>query len=231
MRTIFRKLDLRKTLSETEYQALLNYIDALAESSLESYQLFYNRYSAILWQDYTVYIPKFKYEIDDLFNYLLYHPELLVQIQRTTTKSLELFPPELHPYLSYLLEQEQDWALIKKISRSLSRSLTSRPQLPSARKEKIVIKYERGNPYKEIGLKSHFERLARYQFITRLQSYRYLQRGKASQDQIRVLDRDKLGGIYTNKEKSIYYYIFLSQKDIIKAQNACLALNTALYGL
>ncbi|NLO21070.1 MAG: hypothetical protein GX119_03630 [Syntrophomonadaceae bacterium] len=229
MRAILRKLDGRKILSESEYQDLLQYIDALCESSMESYRLFYNRYSAILWQDYAVYIPKFKQEMDDLLNYLLYHPELLSQIHRTAN-CLELFPPDLHPYLSYLLEQEQDWALIKRISRSLSRALSKRPQLPSARKGPAVLKYERGNPYKEIGLKSHFERLARYEFITRLQSYRYLQRGKASQDQIRVLDADKLGGIYTNKDKSIYYYIFLSENDMIKAENVCLALNTALYG-
>lgn len=230
MRTILRKLDGRKILTEREYKDLLQYIDALSDSSMESYRLFYNRYSAVLWQDYAVYIPKFKHEMDDLLNYLLYHPELLSQIQRTAN-CLELFPQELHPYLSSLLEQEQDWASIKRISRSLSRSFSNRPQLPSARKGHAVLKYERGNPYKEIGLKSHFERLARYEFITRLQSYRYLQRGKASQDKISVLDADKLGGIYTNKDKSIYYYIFLSENDMIKAENACLALNTALYGL
>jgi hypothetical protein len=223
-------LDGRKTLTEREYQDLLQYIDALGDSSMESYRLFYNRYSEVLWQEYTVYIPKFKHGMDDLLNFLLYHPELMSQIQKTAN-CLKLFPLELHPYLSYLLEQEQDWALIKKISRSLSRSLSKRPQLPTARKGNAVLKYERGNPYKEIGLKPHFERLARYGFITRLQSYRYLQRGKASQDRISVLDAGRLGGIYTNKEKSIYYYIFLSETDMIKAENACLALNTALYGL
>jgi hypothetical protein len=91
MRTILRKLDGRKTLTEREYQDLLQYIDALGDSSMESYRLFYNRYSEVLWQDYAVYIPKFKHGMDDLLNFLLYNPELISQIQKTAN-CLELFP-------------------------------------------------------------------------------------------------------------------------------------------
>jgi hypothetical protein len=229
MRAILRKLDKRKTLTEQEYKDLLQYIDALFENSLESYKVFFDRYSAVLWLDYSLYIPRFKYQIDDLINYLVYHPDVLPQMQEEANL-LKLFPANLHPYLSYLLEQETHWTILRKLSSTLFQTDADLLELPPARISDAVIKYEEGNPYKEIGLKTHFERLARYQFVTRLQSYRYLQRGKASQDKITVLEKDKLGGIYTNKEKSIYYYIFLHQSDLVQAENACIILNAAFYG-
>lgn len=230
MRSILRKLDKRKTLSELEYKELLHYIDALFNNSWESYNLFYARYSAVLWQDYSVYIPHFKYDIDDLINHLVYHPELLDKIHNTQDP-LELFPVELHPYLTYHFKRDNHHHLLTRLTRSLTvQSALTLRELPSARSGEVVVKYEDGNPYKEIGLKLHFDRLTKYQFITRIQSYRYLTRGKSRQDRIDVLAEDKLGGIYTNKEKSIYYYLFLSESDIIKAKNACSVLNTALYG-
>ncbi len=228
MRGILRKLDKRERLTDKEYEELLKYIDTLLSSSAESYDLFYTRYSSVLWRDYSVYIPHFKYDIDDLINHLIYHPELF-DTMAGTPDMLELFPVEMHPYIAYTLKQENHY-LLKQLSRSLAEPASNPQQLPSARSGSVVIKYEDANPYKEIGLKSHFKRLSKYQFITRLQSYRYLKGSKASQDRIDVLEADKLGGIYTNKEKSIYYYIFLNEKDIIKAENACYVLNIALYG-
>ncbi len=229
MRSILRKLDKREILSELEYKELLDYIDALINSSLESYDLFYTRYSAVLWRNYSVYIPRFKYDIDDLINHLLYHPELFGIIDKTPDL-FELFPVELHPYIAYNLRRENNYHLFTRLIQSLTGFASTPHELPAARSGDVVIKYEDGNPYKEIGLKSHFDRLAKYQFITRVQSYRYLTRSKASQDKIDVLADDRLGGIYTNKEKSIYYYLFLNERDIIKAENACSVLNIALYG-
>ncbi|KUG03055.1 hypothetical protein ASZ90_019598 [hydrocarbon metagenome] len=229
MRSILRKLDKRQILSELEYKQLLHYIDNLFDSSLESYDLFYARYASILWQDYSVYIPHFKYDIDDLINHLFYHPELFDTIDKTPDL-FKLFPAELHSYVAHNLNRENSQDLLTRLIQSLPGSPLTPRELPAARSGEVVFKYEDGNPYKEIGLKSHFERLAKYQFITRLQSYRYLTRSKASQEKIDVLADDKLGGIYTNKEKSIYYYIFLNERDIIKAKNACSVLNIALYG-
>ncbi len=229
MRRILRKLDKRETLTEHEYEELLKYVDVLFNSSAESYDLFYTRYSASLWLDYSVYIPHFKFDIDDLINHLLYHPELFDIIDKTPDL-LELFPVELHPYIAHNLTREDLYQLLTRLTQSRAGSALTPRELPTARSRDVVIKYEDGNPYKEIGLKLHFDRLAKYRFITRLQSYRYLTRGKSSQDRIVVIADDKLGGIFTNKEKSIYYYLFLNERDITKAENACLVLNIALYG-
>lgn len=192
MRVILRKLDKRETLTDREYKELSEYIDALFSNSLESYDLFYSRYSSILWQDYSMYIPHFQYDIDDLINHMIYHPELFNVIDRTAD-ILELFPVELHPYILYTFKQEHHYHLIKQLSLALTASVSNPQQLPASRVGKVIIKYEDANPYKEIGLKSHFERLAKYQFITRLQSYRYLTGSKARQDKIEVLEADKLG--------------------------------------
>jgi hypothetical protein len=103
-------------------------------------------------------------------------------------------------------------------------------ELPEPRQKVLVYKYETANPYKETGLKSHFDRIGRYSFVSRLQSIRYLRGSKASEDKIELISGDCLGGIFTNKEKSIYYYIFLTENNALKAKNACRVLNLALYG-
>ncbi|MEN6351069.1 MAG: hypothetical protein ABFD08_16950, partial [Syntrophomonas sp.] len=94
----------------------------------------------------------------------------------------------------------------------------------------VVYIYEEANPFKEPGLKAHFERLGRYPFITRLQSYRYLTRNRASRDRIECREADRLGGIFSNKLRSIYYLIYLSEADSKKAETACQLLNSVFYG-
>jgi len=229
MRYILRKLDKYEPLTAEEYRILMEYIEDLLHNSMESYQIFYDRYSLILFQDYSVYIPRFAHDIDDLINYLLYNPGVFDKMNKSRDPS-ELFPEGLQNYLDFLLDKDTGYGRLKQLRGILETSKVNRRQMPSARTEKAVIKYEDANPYKEIGLKSHFDRLIKYDFITRIQTYRYLTRNKASKDRIETLGADRLGGIFTNKEKSIYYYIFLNEKDMSKTKNACSILNMAFYG-
>lgn len=228
MRKTFKKLDRREILTEDEYGRLMEYARQLCEEAPPSYELFYERYAAILARDYYTCLPRFHYGIDDLVNFLVHNPALI--LSDSGQFPLELFPVEYHPYLRYLFTDRMDYAFLKPVLDYLKASTVSTAALPATRTGPVVYKFEDSNPYKEIGLKVHFDRLSRYQFITRLQTYRYLTRNKASHDKIEVLAGDRLGGIFTNKEKSIYYYLFLSEKDIHKAENASRLLNLAFYG-
>jgi len=156
-------------------------------------------------------------------------PELLQKLKEHPL-SLELFPPELHPYLQYSFTRPADSLSLSILVNFLDNNQELVSQLPAARKNEVVCKFEEGNPYKEVGLKAHFDRLSRYSFITRLQSYRYLSAGKAVSDRIEFVAADRLGGIFTNREKSIYYFIFLSEANEIRAKNACHLLNMVFYG-
>lgn len=102
--------------------------------------------------------------------------------------------------------------------------------LPVERSGNVVIKYEDDNACKEQGLQAHFERLSRYPFITRIQSYRYFRGKKARQDRFDVAGDDYLRGIFTNKERSIVYHIYLTEKDLQKTQAVCRQLNKDFYG-
>lgn len=102
--------------------------------------------------------------------------------------------------------------------------------LPGHRTEEVVIKYEDANAAKEPGLQAHFERLARYPYITRIQTYRYFRGGKARQDRFDVAGEDCLRGIFTNKDRSILYHVYLSENHLQKAQAACRQLNKDFYG-
>jgi hypothetical protein len=55
-----------------------------------------------------------------------------------------------------------------------------------------------------------------------------LTRNKAHADKIDFVGPDRLGGIFTNKQKSIYYYIYLTEQNEVKARNACRILHLAL---
>lgn len=166
--------------------------------------------------------------MDDLIQLLIQQPELWYKLKQEPF-SLQSFPPEYHPFIYSILEQPETRQLLDELLQLLNQP---RPDdiLPRPRSDEPVYIYEDGNPFKEIGLKTHFERLGRYHFITRLQSYRYLSRRKASNDRVQYLYPDRLGGIFSNKEKSIYYYIFLSESNEEKARNAANLLNLALYG-
>lgn len=228
MRIIFRKVNHQQQLSSDEYCRLMKYAEHLRSISAESYELFYERYALLLYQEYSTYLPRFAGEIDDLINFLISEPEILSLLAKGPAP-LELFPDTLHDYLQHTLKSKLNYNSLVNLLTRLKDAENTILQLPQPRKTKPVLKYEDSNPYKEIGLKTHFDRLSKYSFITRLQSYRYLTRNKASYDKIEFLAPDRLGGIFTNKEKSIYYYIFLSEADPIKTRNACQVLNLAFY--
>ena len=45
-----------------------------------------------------------------------------------------------------------------------------------------------------------------------------------------VVGDDTLSGIFTNKEKSIYYYVYLTEASPARTENACRLLNQVFYG-
>lgn len=215
MRRILRKLDSELPLTADEYQQLMKYWHKLSADSPESWQLFQLRYStAVPYQR-----PA---ELDDLINFLCADPDLIDQWE----DSITFFPLALQPFLHTLKYSVDD--RFKSWLKDLVKE--GRPQeLPMNREKDIVIKYEEANPYKESGIKAHFDRLSRYPFISRLQTYRYLTRSKAANDRFEYLQPDQLGGIFTNKEKSIYYYVYLTEADENKAHYACSFLNRVFY--
>ncbi|PKM77264.1 MAG: hypothetical protein CVU90_08130 [Firmicutes bacterium HGW-Firmicutes-15] len=229
MRIIFRKLYRQQALSEEEYSNLMHYAEKLRSSSPESYLLFYERFAAILYRDYNTFIPRFAYGIDDFYDCLLNNPQLTEDL-KSNSISIGAFPLYLHDYLEYTYPYGLDNFTILTHLELMKFDNASSLELPEPRQKALVYKYESANPYKETGLKSHFDRIGRYSFVSRLQSIRYLSGSKASEDKIELLSGDCLGGIFTNKEKSIYYYIFLTENNALKAQNACRVLNLALYG-
>ncbi|MDD2621310.1 MAG: hypothetical protein PHC92_11665 [Syntrophomonadaceae bacterium] len=230
MRAIFNKIECRQELNSDEYQKLMEYADELRINSADSYVLFYNRYAAILFRDYNTFLPQFSCGIDDLFDFLITNPEALTNLEKAQL-NLSLFPVRLHAYLQHVINFSPAYNELQQILQFLKPQSSLLGQVPIPRLKPLVCKYEDANPYKEIGLKCHFERLGRYSFITRLQSYRYLSGNKASKDYIEYIAPDQLGGVFSNKQKSIYYYLFLSEKDSSKAKNACRLLNLLFYDL
>lgn len=228
MRSILRKLNQGVELEAKEYQQLMDYANHLRLNSPESYAIFYEQYAYRLYRDYYTVIPRFQQGWDDLINYLLEHPQTL-HLLEIDPLPIQEFPEALHPYLQYTFKQQDDSQVFRKLLRSLNQAVPNIDLLPRPRQGEIVYKYEDDNSGKEIDLKSHFERLARYSFITRLQTYRYLARNKAAADKFEYINGERLGGIFTNNEKSIYYFVFLSESDPVKARNACQVLNIAFY--
>jgi hypothetical protein len=229
MRIIFNKLYRQQALNEEEYSNLMRYAEELGSSSPESYLLFYERFATILYQDYHSYLPRFAYGIDDFYDYFINRPELMEDLKNNSL-SLDAFPLCLQDYLEYTYPDGLDASTILPQLELMKLDNTKSLDLPEPRQKALICKYESANPYKETGLKSHFDRIGHYSFVSRLQSIRYLRGNKANEDKIELLSGDCLGGIFTNKEKSIYYYIFLTETHVIKAQNACRVLNLALYG-
>lgn len=228
MRGIFVKLQRRQELTTDEYRKLMDYADALRLDSPDSYALFYDRYASVLYRDYAIFLPRFNYGIDDLIDFLISRPDALESLEKAQLDR-DLFPGRLHPYLEYLCASGPANHEFQGILQFLKPHRTLLGQVPPPRSHPLVCKYEDANPYKEIGLKQHFDRLGRYSFVTRLQSYRYLSGRKARMDRIEYVAPDRLGGIFSNKEKSIYYYIYLSEADPIKAVNACKLLNSIFH--
>lgn len=229
VRPILRKLYGQKSLSDMEYSQLMEYAENLRANAWPSYQLFYERFAAILARDYNTYLPRYAYGSDDFFDYLLSHPAQLEKVQAQGA-TIDVFPSYLHAYLADAFPDGVVKPAGLPWTDLLAASDRASLALPRPRRRDLVCKYESGNAYKEIGLKSHFERIGRYSFVSRLQSIRYLRGHKAGEDSIEPVSNDCLAGVFTNKEKSIYYYVFLTEADDNKARNACLVLNRALYG-
>lgn len=215
MRSILRKLDSEQPLTADEYQRLMEYWQKLSIDSPESWQLLQQRYAARLPYQGPA-------ELDDFINYLCTDPSLIDRWE----DSILLFPLALQPFLN-ALKYSADGRFTRWLKTLVQEGQPR--ELPISREKDIVIKYEEANPYKESGIKAHFDRLSRYPFISRLQTYRYLTRSKAVNDRIEYLRPDQLGGIFTNKEKSIYYYIYLTEADENKAHYACSFLNKVFY--
>lgn len=229
MRKVLKDLQRKVAITDTEYQLLMEYIEKLRSVSPESYELFYYRYASILLRDYNCYISRFAYGRDDFYDYLINHPAVLKKLKKGPVAVTE-FPDYLREYLEDIYGQEvQTSSLLLLFKLICQEEEVENFKLPVPRQTRPVIKYEDANPYKEKGLKSHFERIARYSFVSRLQTYRHIYGRKAGHDKIEVLCGDCLGAIFSNKEKSIYYYIFLTENDIQKARNACQVLNLSLY--
>lgn len=229
MRSILRKVRHLEVLNEEEYRLLLNYINRLKKNSPESWQVFYSQYAYILANEYSVYCTRFSYGLDDLYEYLIHHTEIIAAISKHPIPCKNL-PAYLHEYLFYTCGETLDYQFIEPLVKLFDLHKKNESILPAARKERVVIKYEENNPYKEQGLKNHFDRIAHYSFVSRIQTYRYLTGNKATFSKIEILGDDCLRGIFTNKQKSIYYYIFLTEKDRQKAMNACRVLNMAIFG-
>jgi hypothetical protein len=216
-------------LDEAELRQLLAYARRLRRKSFENYRSFYDSYEQVLYREYGYCLPLFRYDRDDFYDYLVQNPDFLAEHPQALL-GLEDFPPFLHDYLQYNFGLTIDPLPIASLLELLVGTVQPDYGLPAPRQREVVYKYEKGNSYKELGLKSHFERIGRYNFVSRIQSYRYLRGNKSSTDKIEVLGPDYLGGIFTNKEKSIYYYIFLTENHYQKAVNACQLLNNDLYG-
>lgn len=229
MRVIFRKLYRHEVLNDEEYSDLMHYAEDLRITSPQSYMLFYDRFAALLFQDYYTYLPRFAYGSDDFYDFLLKNPAFVEDLL-INSLPIDLLPPHLHEYLSFTYGDNIEASSILPRLELMKPDNIVGFHLPEPRRKSIICKYEGANPYKEIGLKSHFDRIGRYSFVSRLQSVRYLTGNKAREDKIEVLADDCLAGIFTNKEKSIYYYIFLTEKHAAKAHNASKVLNEALYG-
>ncbi len=229
MRIVLKKIQQQKPLDAKEYAALSDYVDELRWNSPESYLHFFNLYADHLARNYAIYLPQFRYGRDDFFDYLLQNPEIINHLPNQILVA-ETFPLYLHEYLLYKYGSIINLESILALQALLRRNSADPPLLPIPRQKNPVFKYEDSNPYKEAGLKNHFEKIGRYSFVSRIQSYRYLRGNKTAMDKIEVISPDCLGGIFTNKEKSIYYYIFLTEENYLKATNACQVLNSSLYG-
>jgi len=228
LRAILKKVKQQTELSPSEWERLLVYIENLGQTSGESYGLFRMEYGFFLSGHYQFFLPEFYYGADHLADFIGQNYAFL-SIQAQVPLDLALFPSELHPYVKRHFMTDAHPALWGELLALFPPLEATGTALPIPRAQRLVTIYEESNPRKETGLRLHWQRLHFYSFITRLQSYRYLTKNKAKQDCFRVLTPEKLRGIYTNREKSIYYFVYLTEADKIKAQNACKLLNHVFY--
>jgi len=229
MRAILRKIAGHVTLDAGEYERLLNYIEELRAGEGNSYRVFYENYGAILERDYGVYLSRFPVDRADLVEFIMANPATAAALQRGRLP-LSSFPPRFRDYLRAEYGEFLEPERLRDILDWVSRGRVAEGGLPRAREGEPVLVYEAGNANKEWGLKQHFTRLARYPFITRLATVRYLTRNKAKIDRFKVQGDDLLAGIYTNREKSFYFLVYLTEAVPFKTENACRLLNLVFYG-
>ncbi len=229
MRAVLRKLGDGIPLEEEEYRRLLSYVETLRSESEESYRVFRDSYGAVLASEYGIRLPRFARGRADLVEYLSSNPEVVSRL-KTGPVSVGRFPETLREYLRNEYGAEVRLHQVEDVVRWIEGNRLNVHGLPRPRQGEPVLVYEDGNDNKETGLACHFDRLARHSFVSRLVSVRYLAGGKASGDRFRVKGEDVLSGIYTNKEKSIYYLVYLTEADPHKTANACRLLNYIFYG-
>lgn len=228
MRPILRKVINHIPLDATEYQQLLEYVERLREQGEESYHVFRANYGASLARDYALYLSRFSAGRAEMIQYLAGNPGV-VKALRHGPLPVNEFPARFRDYLQAEYGEYLEAKQVGDILDWLDRQMVFAAGLPRKREGEAVLVYETGNPHKEWGLEYHFERIARHPFVTRIVSVRYLSRNKARADRFEVRGDDRLAGIFTNREKSIFYLVYLTEADSRKAENACKLLNLVFY--
>lgn len=226
MYRILRKIKNHFPLNSEEKKKLLLEIEHLNNFPNPAWIYFFNFYSDDLASQ-GIIVPLFPCDLDTVYSWLLANPDLIEILKHSYIQRKD-YPIELADFLSYTfgnyLRAEDFPQLMAYYHENIDADT-----LPISRSKPPTFKYEEGNPYKEIGLKNHFERIARYSFVSRLQSFRYLNGRLASMDRFEVFSDNMLSGIFTNKEKSIYYYVYLTERNQQRAENACRLLNRVFY--
>ena len=228
MYRILRKVKRHEPLTPDEKQKLIFELEQLAAFPNAGWRWFFEAYAQDLALLYGIQLPLFACDMDTVYDWLLQNPALIHQLQAAPLLQKD-YPPLLADYLQYTFGPALTADDVRPLLFDYQGTLDA-DALPVPRTKPPTFKYEESNPYKEIGLKAHFERLARYSFVSRVQSYRYLSGGRAAADRFEVVADDTLSGIFTNKEKSIYYYIYLTERNRTRTENACRLLNRVFYG-
>ncbi|MDH7496982.1 MAG: hypothetical protein QHH05_00840 [Syntrophomonadaceae bacterium] len=220
---MLRKVARRLPLDAGEMERLHRYVRELRSADPQGFALLCETYGEALEGEYGFSLDGVEAGRGELLAHLLQHPGLVEELAREP-QPLEAFPPRLRPYLASEFGGRVTAAQVQDLL-AWVRELEKPKELPMARKGDAVLVYEEGNPGKETGLEAHFQRVARLPFVTRLVSVRYLRRGKASADRFEVRGDDCLSGVFTHRDKSIYYLVYLTEADADKAGQACRLLN------
>ncbi len=228
MRAILKKIKTLSALDPSEFAALVAYIEHLGQTSLASYSLFYSEYSSKLIKQYNLRIPKYYFGADEIVNYCVQNIANLTAAKNMALHSFP-FPHSYSSFIEQICSQEQNDFVVADLLNMFAIDPEENNIYPSPRQTDIVKIFEDGNAKKETGLDFHFKRLQNYSFISRIQTIKYLQKHKATKDCFKTNAPDKIRGIYTNNQKSVYYLVYLTEADPKKAANACRLLNRMFY--
>jgi len=224
---LLRKIKNHIPISLDEKKELILELERLSHFPNPGWKTLFNFYSDDL-ATAGIVIPLFAVDPDNIYNWLLENPELLEKLKSDGIPAKD-YPIEMADYLNYYYGDCLKADDVPELLLFHQENLLA-DALPIPRSNPPSFKYEEGNPYKESGLKNHFERIARYSFVNRIQSYRYLTAHRASADRFEVVSEDTLSGIFSNKEKSIYYYVYMTERNQQRTENACRLLNQVFYG-